>query len=152
MQIIGPRQQQIRISTSDVLQSSSQFEHYISFIGYICWLSFSGVTITGGRTFPPSWPSCLCSAPASAPGARPPPRPCRGQRSKGQRVKRGRGGGGGGAEGTHMHTGNTVCATCRVAWCQGPSSGLSPAWHPISGRRRQPGRDPAHAGVRLQAG
>lgn len=53
---------------------------YISFIGYICWLCL--LTITEGRTSPLSWPSCLCSAPASSPGARPPPRPCGRQKVK----------------------------------------------------------------------
>lgn len=53
---------------------------YISFIGYICWLCL--LTITERRTSPLSWPSCLCSAPASSPGARPPPRPCGRQKVK----------------------------------------------------------------------
>lgn len=43
------------------------------------------MTIIEEHTSPLSWPFCLCSAPASSPGARPPPRPCGGQRSKGQR-------------------------------------------------------------------
>lgn len=42
------------------------------------------MTITERHTSPLSWPSCLCSAPVSSPGAHPPPRPCGGQRSKGQ--------------------------------------------------------------------
>lgn len=53
-------------------------------IHFLNRLHFSVVlsTITAANTSPPSWPSFLCSAPASSPGARPPPRPCGGRGSK----------------------------------------------------------------------
>lgn len=105
-----------------------------TFVGCVL---FSEMTIIEAHTSPLSWPSFLCSAPASSPGARPPPRPCGGQRSKGQMCQ------GGSREEVHTHTGNRAGAA-RAEW---PSSNLSPAWHPVGGRCRQSGRDPAHAGV-----
>lgn len=67
-----------------------------TFVGCVL---FSEMTIIEAHTSPLSWPSFLCSAPASSPGARPPPRPCGGQRSKSQMCR-----GGGSREEVHTHT------------------------------------------------
>lgn len=97
-------------------------------------LLFSETTITEAHTSPLSWPSFLCSAPASSPGARPPPRPCGGQRSKGQMCW---GGGvwgwgfgmgwGGGVGCVCVHTRTQVTRPRGVAELQ-PFARLAPCW------------------------
>lgn len=95
-----------------------------TFVGCVLLL-FSETTITEAHTSPLSWPSFLCSAPASSPGAHPPPRPCGGQRSKGQMCWDG--GGSGGDGGVCIHTRTQVTQPHGVAELQ-PFTRLAPCW------------------------